>query len=432
MSNSPSRNSIYDPLIDSVAKLNQVIGSINQDKTNLTSFTDYLNQNEAEISKFGKVLGELRDYWDKFDFTKGFQMEAMRKKVEALHPLRLKLAKMGETAKKLDAFPDRYGSKKAIEICRNLALTCMERMCLDETDKVSALVDTNTGKLLEIGKKFESDDYIKDQIMDAIKANKNTLDKFKAYFAELQQYISGFPHSGEDDLAVVKKRIEMAKQTEALIANVGKTIETIKDCCDRYNKGQVVARYASVVSDAYSKMRFADVDKYKAQLNDVEKQARSVISAFENENQELKQLHTALLGNNPDIWKEDNESLADTISSLLKKDSRKASFSLEQLKNKIEDAKRDRNNHIKATIEKYRWLTRRKYRGMHDGLVSRYLARFEYNQAIDSARRERNIKIWKIAGVSTGVVALIILCCVFPWILIILVGLAVAAYFIFR
>lgn len=397
------QNNVYASLINSIGILHNVNESIKRDKTVLSSFTDYVTQNEAEISKFGKASDELIVYLDKYDFTKGFQLEAMRKKVEALHPLRLKLATMGEEAKKLAVFPDRYGSKRAIEICRNLALTCMQRMSLEETKRVSELVESNTGKLLEIQKKFASDDYIRDQINDAIGADRNILNKFKAYFSELQQYVTGFPHSGEDDLAVVKKRIDVAKQVEALIIKVGKTIETIKSYCDRYNKGNVVAKYANVISDTYSKMRFFDVDKWKFQLNDIEKQARSVISAFENENRELVQLQSVLLRKNPDMWSEDNDSLTDTINSLIGRDSKKVSFSLEQLRNRIDEAKRNRVDYIGTMVNRYGWLTRKNYKGLHDNLISEYMSLSEYKSSIEAMRKEHSRQVWKGIGLGVGI-----------------------------
>lgn len=403
MPDNHSQNCIYESLIGSIGNLHIVSESIKKDKVMLSSFADYINQNEAEITKFGKALMELRDYLGKYDFSKGFQLEAMNKKLEALHPLRLKLAKMGEEAKKLAVFPDRYGSKRAIEICRNLALTCMERMSLEESGKVSELVDANTGKLLDIQKKFASDDYIKDQINDAIAADRNTLVKYKAYYAEIQQYVSGFPHSGEDDLAVVKKRIETVKQVEMLVVKVGKTIEPIKSWCDRYNKSKVVANYMAVVNDAYTKMRYSDVDKHKGRLNDAEKQAMSVIAAFEKENSELVQLQSTLMRKSPEIWKEDNESMMGTITSLLGKDTRKASFSLEQLRNKIMDAKRNRLDYIGSMVKRFGWLTRKNYKGPHDDLISEYISLAEYNDSVEAMRKDHRKRVWKGVGLGVGI-----------------------------
>ncbi len=81
--------------------------SIQKDRASMTHFMGYLSQNEVEITKFGKASEEACDYLDKYNFTKGYHFDPMQKKLEALHPLRLKLAKMGEEAKKLAVFPDR-------------------------------------------------------------------------------------------------------------------------------------------------------------------------------------------------------------------------------------------------------------------------------------------------------------------------------------
>ena len=401
---SDSQSNIYNSLISSIGELHNVYESVLKDKSVLSSFTDYVNQNESEISKFGKASGELCSFLNNYDFSKGFlQIEPMHKKVEALHPLRLKLAKMGDEAKKLAVFPDRYGSKKAIEVCRNLSLACRERMCFDETGKVYDLVEANTEKLLELQKKFAGDGYILEQIKDEIEANKSILVKFKVYFGEIMQYVDGFPHAGEDNLAVIKKRIEAAKQVESLINNLGRTIETIKSYCDRYNKSIVVGKYATVVNDTYSKMCFVDVERYKSQLNDVAKQAQSVIGAFDNENRELVQLQSVLMRKNPDMWREDNENITDTIDSLLAKDSRKAAFSIKQLRDRIDDAKSNRNDYIGSMVKRYGWLTRKNYKGLHDNLVTKYLLLSEYKNSIEAMRKEHSKQVWKGIGLGIGI-----------------------------
>ena len=399
MHNNSRQNNIYDSLISSIGELHNVTESLKKDKDVLSSFTDYLNQNEAEISKFGKASGELFFFLNNYDFSKGFlQIGSIHKKVKALHPLRLKLVKMGEEAKKLSFFPDRYGSQKAIEVCKKLAVTCMERMSLDETSRVSELVEANTEKLLELQKKFDGDRYILEQIKDEIEANKSILVKFKVYFGELMQYVDGFPHAGEDNLAVVKKRIETVLQLNKLIGKVGNTINEIQFFCNRYNKDNVVMHYNSTIAEIYAKMCFSNAEKYCMPLNDILNQATAVINAFEKEEEELGHLQATLKQKKPDIWKEDNERLGENISKILAKSPRKVSFDLNVLKRDMTNAKADRSNLISNTLNRYSWLNNSNYHEFHSRLLSNYMYSSEYLSEIETARKERIMRILKTVG----------------------------------
>ena len=233
----------YDTLLKAVGAMPGVAETIHKDCDAMTGFAGYLTQNEAEISKFGKATDEVCEYLNKYDFVRGYQFDAMQKKLELLHPLRIKLAKMGEEAKKLTAFPDRYDSKRAIEICRGLALTCMERMSLAEIGKVEDLVEANTKKLIDIQNLFERDTNTLEEINAVLESNKLILNKCKAYQTELKQYVSEFPHQGTDDLEFVKSRIATAKQVVDLWVTVEKSIEGIRDYAERHDKSALIDKY---------------------------------------------------------------------------------------------------------------------------------------------------------------------------------------------
>ena len=96
----------YDTLLKAVGAMPGVAETIHKDRDAMTGFVGYLTQNEAEISKFGKVTEEVCDYLDKYDFSKSYRFDAMQTKLDALHPLRLKLMKMGEEAKKLSVYSE--------------------------------------------------------------------------------------------------------------------------------------------------------------------------------------------------------------------------------------------------------------------------------------------------------------------------------------
>lgn len=260
--------------------------------------------------------------------------------------------------------------------------------------------------------RIESDFGVLTKYVDYLAQNEPVISKYTIVSGEIQDWLDSCDFNNEgafdamrsdsekDEVKMVKDCVETVKQVEALIKNTGKTIETISSYCDRYNKGKVVANYNAVVNDIYSNMRLDDVDKFKTQLYDVEKQAQSVISAFEKENGELVLLHSALMKKKPDLWLEDNEKLVNEINSLLRRDTKKVSFSMEELKNRINDAKTIRGQEIKTMKDKFHWLSREKYRGVYDNLITQYMAHSEYLKAIESIRKERSATIWK--GVGKG------------------------------
>lgn len=387
----------YDTLLKSIGAITQVAESIHKDRDIMKGFAGFLTQNEAEISKFGKVTEEVCEYLAKYDFSKNYRFGAMQTKLEALHPLRLKLMKMGEEAKKLSVYPDRYDSKRAIEICRGLAVTGMEKMSLAEIGKLENLVENNTQKLIDIRVLFERDKNILDQINATIEANKLILDKCKAYQTELKQYVSEFPHQGTDDLEFVKSRIATAKQVVDLWGTVDKAIEGIKGYADRHNKSALIDKYSRIVVGLSSKMRYADVGNYKAQLNGVLQDVRVLDDAFDKECDELKTLQSALMQKKADIWKEDNERLLTKVSAILNGDSKKTSFDIGKLKTEFVAAKQKRIEDIDAMLKKYRWLgSSRRYKPSHDALKTKYITSTEYQTSVELIRKERRRRLIRI------------------------------------
>lgn len=388
-------NEQYDKLLNAIGSMPIVLTAIQQDRDTLLRFVDYMNQNAAEISKFGKATREVCDYLSKYDFTKKFRFDAMQTKLDSLHPLRLKLVKMGEEAKKLTVFPDRYDSKRAIEICRGLAATCMEKMSMDETGKVQALVETNTQKLIAIQNLFKREKAVLSEINAAIDSEKAVLNKVQAYTAELKQYVSDFPHQdANDDLAVVKNRITTAKEVVALWEKVDKEVEDVRDYADRFNKKALIDYYSQVAAGLSSKMCYSDVSNYKGQLNKVMQQIQSLRAAFEKENHELQDLQNTLMLRKPDTWKDDNEKLLSKVTALLNKHPEKTSYDLGQLKNEYVTAKQKRVDDVDAMLKKHRWLgSSMRYKSSHDALKTKYITYTEYQTSVEMIRKERRKRL---------------------------------------
>ena len=227
MPNSSTSSFSYETLIKSIGIFDEVQKTIVKDKASMISIADKVVNREADISKFIQAKTQVESFLDGYDFRDGFQFVEMNKKIDSLLLLRSKLAIMGEEAKKLSTRPDRYGSQRAIGLCRDLAIKCKERLKLEEADKAVALAVANTQKLISIRSQFESDGDVLYQINEAIDSNMNVLGKFKAYLAEIRRYVDAFPHSGQDDLSEINGRIDAAKQIDVLLGCIFSVHECI-------------------------------------------------------------------------------------------------------------------------------------------------------------------------------------------------------------
>lgn len=389
--NTQNKKSLYEMLLNSIDGLDAVDKSIISDKAALTSFAGFLSQNEAAVSKFEGASNEVCTDLEEYNFSAGFNFGRIQHRIESLRPLRLKLVEMGEEAKKLSVFPDRYNSKNAIEACKKLAVACSEKMSFAEIDKVIQLVEANTQKLIELQKLFERDSEILSRINAMIKAEANTLKPLKAYYAELIQYVSEFPHNGHNDIEEVSNRISTAKRVTNCKLDVQDAAASIQDYYDRYNKGAVLARYADTIHQMSTSMRYSDVGIIEGQLKDVKNQIRKVIYAFEQEFQEVETLQASLQSHSAGLWKEDNERLLKSISGYLKNDIRKISFNLESFKNEISTAKQRRASKISSARIRYSWLNKEgTYKTEHDNLIQRNISEEEYKNAVNEWIIERH------------------------------------------
>lgn len=399
----------YETLIGFIVDMDNAQKAIVKDKNALGLFVDYMVKGEDEISRFVNVKTQVESYLDNYDFRKGFQFGGMNDKVDLLLSLRSKLAIMSDEAKKLAAHPDRYGSRKAIDTCRDFTLTCKNKLGLDETKKALALVDANTQKLIEIRKQFESDALILHRINEVIGNNVTWLGRFKAYYAELRQYVDAFPHSGQDDMAVVNQRIDTAKQLFELLEKTQKTVAQINGCANRHNKAEVEKQYQTIVNGMASKMLYADSDKYKRGLFDVTKKVQAVLADFETERKGLQAVFDALSKRTPSLWKEDNEKMIEKTGGWLKSDTKRQNFDLSQLRKIVADLQQKKTDDVAVSVRQNPWLERRKHSSFHDGLVNSYITKSDYLFQVDEARKKRLRKILKWTGIGVGITAGIIL-----------------------
>ena len=410
MSKSPSVN-IYEALLESIEELSRAEDVFCKGRDAIISLTKVVSKKGAEIEKFAKISVELSTFFENYDFQLGFEFDKVHDILISLSELRGKLVTMGEEAKALSSYPDSYGSAKAIETCKGLVIACRERLGIKDLGSVSKVVDSNIEKLQCIRKKFESDDYVIGKIREAIDNNKKVLTKYKAAFAEIQRYVDGFPHQGQDNLAEIENYIKVVIQIDALISIVGEQIAMIEPFCDRHQRSSVIKDYEGARREACERFIREDFEKCKHTFEDITKEVQGVLDAFEEEKEELIQLQSSLEKHSPDMWKEDNEKLISLTSKFLDGNLTQVQFDLEEVKKKIKSAKDKRKRDIQRMTNEHPWLKSDKYKVFHDGLVSRYITYSEYKSAIESVRGERNKKILKGVGIGIAVAAGIGLVC---------------------
>lgn len=432
MPDSSTSSFSYETLIKHIGSFDETQKAIIKDKSAMTSFADSVVKGETEIAKFVQSKLQIETYLDGYNFRGGFQFDDMNKKIGSLLTLRSKLATMADEAKKLSTYPDRYCSQRAVGLCRDLAIKCREKLRLEEAEEAIALAEANTQKLISIRGQFESDGDVLYRIKEAISGNMKVLGKFKAYLSEIQQYVDAFPHSGQDDLAVVNGRIETAQQINSLLDKAQKAVEPIKGYADRHNKNAIVTRFQSIVDEMSSKMRYTEVGKYKSMLDDIIKQAQKVVTSFDEERRDLQGVHDSLTLRKSDIWKNDTEKMIDKIGELLRSDTRTRRFDLSQIKADIQQLVNNRSKDIRDTVNNYPWLENKNYQGFHANLVNSYINKSDYLSQVDFVRKERLKKIWKWVGIGTGiasVITLLVLSSTARWIAVAIVVIALIIIF---
>ena len=528
-------NKLYNSLLTEIAKAPKLAEGITKKRETLRIFVEYLRANESQVAKFGRVTQEVSSYLDNYEFSKACSFDSMRKKIAQIPPFRLKLVKIGEEAKKLIGYPDRYNSKQSIETCKALVLACQSKMSLDEIPKVSELIDNNIKRLIQIqgllaadaneltqiqalvhanlsllqrfvAFKKELDQYItnfpqgndlkvvqerisalqqlsvlwddvekviklirgnaerynKDalvkkydqvivnmqsnmcwnnlmdvknelhkiqaqaksinalyqadaneltQIQALVHANLSLLQRFVAFKKELDQYIANFPQG--NDLKVVQERISRLQQLSSLWDDVEKVIKLIRNNADRYNKDALVRKYAQLVVNMQSNMCWNNLMDVKNELHKIQAQATSINALYQAEVSKLKKLQQDLQQKKNMMWREDHQKLVTQVNSLLGKDSAKVSYDINQLNESCELAVRKKNDLIRMTLEKYRWLNSGSYREQHDAFAYNSVTSFEYTEEVSSIKKKRTIKLLCIYMPIIGCIILLIIGCIF-------------------
>ena len=330
MSNHTLKTSAYEALFVSIESLYQTQENISIEKQKLTEYSVFLSQLENVIRPFECISNTLITNLTNYDFAEGFQFEEKQKHIAKLFPLKYKLMNMEKESNKLSVLIIGCTPKNDTDRYGDLVEVISKTIGLSEIDQVTQIVEIVTQKIVEI---------------------QDVLNRTHIY-----------------------------------------------DYCNRYNKDNVLNNLLHFIQNIATYISSFDEEKITRILDDILRQINEVTEAFKNEKVELKSLQKELLKStkktfSPELWKETNECLLNTVNELLKKDTEKEDFNLQELQVALIEAKQKRLDDIANTITQYPWVIKKRYKNRHDKIVSSYVTSIEYQKFITECKKERTVRI---------------------------------------
>ena len=382
----------FAAVIQSVEALHKAETEVENEKVLFTKIADFLTKNADEIGKFHAVENEIVDFLQNFSFTGKIDFTPVRDKLLPLSPLRQKLMEMGNEAKKLAGLPDRYNCHKAMEVCKQLTMFCLNEMKSVDYDKVTVALNKNIPKLQSIQKEFEKENQILADIKNLLQQHNTVVNKFSAYKAELQQFISSFPNNRDSDLKTVENHLIVLSGICDKTKDINRTLTQIKNYADRHNKNAVAQQTENLLSSAYSQMKFSDTSRIDAELKKATANLKSVINSFGKENKDTTALCDSLKKHAYNIWKEDSNQLAFELDNVIKQDTRKTDFVLQSFHNKIQTAEGKKVQDIENIKRQYKWLQRKRYADDLSKLITnKYITFLNFKSQIENIRKGRGL-----------------------------------------
>lgn len=381
----------FAALVQSVTKFHKIEAKIENDKELCIKITDFLAKNANEINKFHTIENEIIDFLQNFSFANTLDFTPVRDKLLPLQTIRLKLVKMGAEASKLVGKPDRYNCHRAINVCKQLAIFCSEKMKSADYGRVTSVLEKNIQALTQIQQEFETEDRILKDIQAVINKNAAVLNKFVAFKSELEQYAATFPHNRDTDLKEVEQRIaglfDVDKETEKII----KLIAQIRNYADRFKKKSVQQQAESILSTAYAQMRFSNINTIKSKLSNILSSINYIVTAFNKEQKDTVAFRNRLQTLPHNIWKEDNEQIISDLNRIIKKGTEKEDFSLQSFHTRVQTAINKRTQDISDIEQKHRWLRRSCYTYELNNLKTKYMKYSDFQSGIEAIRLNRGL-----------------------------------------
>lgn len=398
-----THSTMYSDLLDSIVTYDQLNRQLSSSVNDMRSLATYITDNDTFISKFTLARKQLLNFLTTYDFSKGYDFSQLKENIDSLLLLRQRLVKMSDEARKLMAIPSRYGYAKNIEICKNLVIACRDKLTLDGARKLIEVVDNNIAKLLEMGKNFNSDQSVLNEIHQLIQASYAEIKPFNAFVQELNQYVNTLQHPSLKNLEEIDRRIRSVLDLREAWQEINAVVESVKGYADRHNKKELLTKYQKLVNDMLSIMCYADISRYRAMLDEINKRLHQLMDAYEQDKKELYTLRSLLNEKKPEIWSDDNKALLKKVNNLLEGDTARLSFDRFQLKNQYKQFVTNRNADIRDAVAEYPWLEKKKYYDFHQHLIGIHITKSYYLECIRDKRREVIKQRLKWVGIVIGV-----------------------------
>jgi hypothetical protein len=384
-------NKYFNAVTQSIVALHKTESEIENERGLFTTFTDFLTKNAGEISKFHAIETEIVEFLQTFSFTGKIDFTPVHDKLLPLSSIRQKLIEMGNEAKKLVGLPDRYNCHKAIEVCKQLTLFCVNKMRSTDYEKVTTALDRNIPKLLSIQKEFEKEHRILSDINNVLQQHAAVLNKFPAYNTELQQFVHSFPNNRDTDLETVESRLAVLNDILAQTDDIIKTLAQINQYADRYSKNAIFQQTKSLVSSAYSQLRISNTSRVKVELQRAMSNIKLIINAFDKERKDTIALRNKLKKNSPNLWQEDNERLIAELAGIIKTGTETSNFVLQSFYDRERTAANKKSQDIANVERDYPWIKRKRYGWDHHHLRTEYMPFSRFQSEIKNIRKRRSL-----------------------------------------
>jgi hypothetical protein len=358
MSDIKSENTKYfAAVMQVISEWHKLEAEIESEKQTIAQFVDYITKNADEISKFLAVENEIVELLNNYSFIKGINLSPAKNILQPLPNLKQKLITLGAEAKKLAGKPDRHDCHRAMEICKNLTLSCMNNMKSADYNTVSELLDQNIQKLLEIQNRFADED---------------------------------------------AKVFNLSKKIQKLSAQ-------IKNYADRFNKNAVLNKSQQLLQSA-EEAKFANFGHIKQNLEQCIKSIETVIKSFDKEHNDTIALRNQLGHYSPNSWSEDNDELISEINDVVSNGTATSNFSLQAFFDREKNNRQKKSNDIASFRKQYGRIAKRYGSQLQSEIIDEYVLSSELQRwltkykAIESKRLKKIAKIVSIGvGIAVGI-----------------------------
>ena len=391
-------------VLGSVEDLHKTETAIKDELNTVVQFIDFLSKNGDEIGKFHAVENEIADYLRNFSFAGKIDFFAARDKLSKLPGLKQKLANMGSEAQKLASMPDRYNCFKAMEVCKNLTLFCVNEMKSVDYDRVTTALDTNIPKLLAIQKEFETEKRIFSDIKNLISKNASIFNKYTAFKMEIEQFLAKFPNNRDTDFQTVEKQIFALNEIDKLYHQIEGLVSQIKNNPDKFQKNATIQQAEQQFIYAKTQMKYGDTNKVKNDFMASISRLKQVVADFDNESKAIAQMyntiaqmHNVLQQRTPDLWAEESEKLISELDTI-RKNSKQSNIDLQLYATRIQKASETKKQNIADFELLYgSWLKRGRNKQKLDSEIrNKYVSFADFKNFISTVEKQRKELMWKI------------------------------------